>query len=190
MRVLLALVLIFSSAAPAGKNEALALMNAGSYHEAYQEFQILASSGDTVAMVTIGNMFYSDQLGPSYEEAYKWWQKAFDSRNADGLVNIGVLYRDGKGVTKNLRIAYDIFIIVHMRGLGTQSTQVRNGGNLQKTIALLDKEKTFDALCYSEEYVLRYIESKGISVEATKENEVKIKDKDWWLEGELPKFEC
>jgi len=190
MRILLALILIFSGASQAGKNEALALMDAGRYQEAYQEFQILASSGDTVAMVTIGNMFYSDQLGPNYDEAYKWWQKAFDARNADALVNIGVLYRDGKGVTKNLEVAYDIFIIVHMRGLGTQNTQVRNGGNLQKTIALLDKKKIFDALCYSEEYVLRYIESKGISVEATKENEVKIKNKDWWLEGELPKFEC
>jgi len=190
MRVLLALFLFFSGASQAGKDEALELMNAGKYQEAYQEFQILASSGDSVAMVTIGNMFYSDQLGPNYDEAYKWWQKAFNARNADALVNIGVLYRDGKGVTRNLEIAYDIFIIVHMRGLGTESTQIRNGRNLQKTIALLDRERVFNALCYSEEYVLRYVESKGASVEPTNKTEVKIKHKDWWLEGELPEFEC
>lgn len=77
-----------------------------------------------------------------------------------------------------------------MRGLGGQNTQIRNNGNLRKTIAQLDEERVKKALCYSEEYVYRYIDSKGKSAEPTKQGEIRIKHKSWWLEDELPNYEC
>ena len=77
-----------------------------------------------------------------------------------------------------------------MKSLGSQNTQLRNNGNLRKTIALLDQERVKAALCPSEEYVYRYIDSKGVSVEPTKKGEIRIKDKNWWLENELPDYDC
>jgi hypothetical protein len=46
------------------------------------------------------------------------------------------------------------------------------------------------ALCYSEEYVYRYIDTEGSSVEPIKADEIRIKDKNWWLDGEIADFEC
>ncbi|MEW8691374.1 MAG: tetratricopeptide repeat protein [Candidatus Thiodiazotropha endolucinida] len=191
MRILFTFLLLISYQVNAGKDQAIALMNAGKYKEAVIELESLASDGDDVAMVTIGNLYYEGKTGRvKYKEAYEWWFKAYQAGNVDALSNIGVLYRDGKGVKENLEIAYDIFVIIHIKGMGNRSTQIRNGGNLNKTIAKLSQDRIKDALCYSEEYVSRYIETKGSQTKPTKQDEVKLKDKNWWLPGELPTYEC
>ena len=191
MRNLLIIFFLLPSLSIAGKTEAIKYLKSGKYEEAAKEFEILAAEGDTRAMVTIGELHYSGKLGSTnYEQANAWWLRAYKAGNADALSNIGVLYRDGKGVEQNLEVAYNIFLIVHMKSLGSQNTQVRNNRNLRKTIAKLEEDRVKMALCNSEEYVYRYIDSKGISVEPTKIDEIKIKDKNWWLEGELPHYEC
>lgn len=191
MRILLLIFFLFPTLAIAGKTEAISYLKSGQYVKAVKELEILASEGDTKAMVTVGELHYSGKLGSNnYEQANAWWYQAYKAGNADALSNIGVLYRDGKGVEQNLEVAYNIFLIVHMRGLGGQNTQIRNNGNLRKTIAQLDEERVKRALCYSEEYVYRYIDSKGKSVEPTKQGEIRIKNKSWWLKDELPIYEC
>jgi hypothetical protein len=176
--------------ATAGKDEALALLRAGKYSEAMPELRKLADGGDTTAMVTIGNLNYEGQGVPqSYQEAMSWWLRAAD-HSGDAFSNIGVLYRDGKGVPRNLEIAYDIFVITHMRGLGDRATQVRNGGNLQKTVAMMSQDEVKAALCLSEEYVLSFVRNRGQASPDDKKRGVPIKDRDWWHEGELPAFKC
>jgi len=191
LRNLLFIILFIPTLAIAGKSEAIAFLKSGQYEKAAKEFKTLAANGDTKAMVTIGELHYSGKLGSiDYKKANTWWYQAYKSGNADALSNIGVLYRDGKGVEQNLEVAYNIFLIVHMKSLGGQNTQIRNNGNLRKTIAKLNEKSINEALCYSEEYVYRYIDSKGISVEPTRNGEVRLKDKNWWLEGEVPNYEC
>lgn len=185
------ILLLMPSLAIAGKSEAIAYMKSGQYEKAAAEFEILAAEGDTRAMVTIGQFYYSGKLGPvDYEKANHWWYRAYEAGNADALSNIGVLYRDGQGVQQNLEIAYNIFLIVHMRSLGGQNTQIRNNRNLRKTIARLDGESIRKALCFTEEYVYRYIDAEGKSVAPMKSEEIRIKDKEWWLQGEIADFEC
>lgn len=191
MRNLLLTLALLPTFAIAGKKEAIGYLNSGQYREAASELQILASEGDTKAMVNIGELHYSGKLGSvDYEQANAWWYRAYKAGNADAFSNIGVLYRDGKGVEQNLEVAYGIFLIVHMRGLGSEGTQIRNNRNLRKTMKRLDQEQSKRALCNSEEYIDRYIDSKGESVEPPKSGEIRIKDKNWWLTGELPNFEC
>lgn len=191
LKHLLFILLLMPSLAIAGKSEAIAYMKSGQYEKAAAEFEMLAAEGDTRAMVTIGQFHYSGKLGPiDYEKANAWWSRAYKAGNADALSNIGVLYRDGQGVEQNLEIAYNIFLIVHMKSLGGQNTQIRNNGNLRKTIARLDEERIMKALCFTEEYVYRYIDAEGKSVEPMKPDEIRIKDKNWWLEGEIADFEC
>lgn len=175
----------------AGKSEAIAYLKSGQYKKAAAEFEILAAAGDTKAMVTIGEFHYSGKLGSiDYKKANAWWYRAYKAGNADALSNIGVLYRDGKGVEQNLEVAYNIFLIVHMRSLGGQNTQIRNNRNLRKAIATLNEERIMKALCFTEEYVYRYIDAEGKSVEPVKPEEIRIKDKNWWLKGEIADFEC
>lgn len=191
MKRLLFIILLISFHANAGKEEAIAYVKSGQYQKAIKEFESLAAEGDTKAMVTLGIFYYNGDAGTvDYDKAYRWWFQAYQAGNADALANIGVQYRDGNGVDENLEIAYDIFVIIHMRGLGNDDTQIRSGGNLQKAISRLNEDRVKNALCYSEEYVVRYINAKGNNVAATKPSEVKIKDKDWWLEGELPDYQC
>jgi len=191
MRYLLFILLLMPSLSIAGKSEAIAYLKSGQYEKAAEEFELLAAEGDTKAMVTIGEFHYSGKLGlVDYKKANAWWYRAHKAGNADGLSNIGVLYRDGKGVEQNLEVAYNIFLIVHMRSLGGQNTQIRNNGNLRKTIARLNEERIMKALCFTEEYVYRYIDAEGKLVEPIKPNEIRIKDKNWWLEGEISDFEC
>jgi hypothetical protein len=184
-----AVAMCVSVSAIAGKDEVVALLQAGKYSEAIPELKRLADGGDTTAMVTIGNFYYEGQgVSQSYEDAMNWWLRAAD-HNGDAFSNIGVLYRDGKGVARNLEIAYDIFVITHMRGLGDQGTQVRNGGNLKKAVAVMSQDEVKAALCLSEEYVLSFVRNRGQTSPDDKRG-VPIKDRDWWFKGELPEFSC
>lgn len=190
LRLLLILAFV-SLPAVAGKDEAIAHFRAGRYVQVAAELEELASGGDARAMVTLGNMYHAGRFGSvDFARAYDWWYRAWQAGDADALVNLGVLYRDGEGVSQNLEIAYAIFVLVHMQGLGSDDTQVRNGGNLTRTVDRIDAERIRTALCFSGEYVFRYIAARGGKVAPTAPGEVRLRDRDWWLEGELPEFTC
>jgi TPR repeat protein len=96
-----------------------------------------------------------------YSQAMEWYLKAFAKGNGDAYSNIGVLYRDGLGCETNRPIAYALFYITHMRGLGSESTQYRAGHNLDKTAALMKPAELDETLKMTEKYVLLFVEKRG-----------------------------
>lgn len=96
-----------------------------------------------------------------YGKAMDWYLKAFKKGNGDAYSNIGVMYRDGLGVQTNRPIAYALFYITHMRGLGSQGTQIRAGRNLDKTVKLMKPAEIEETIKMTEKYVLTFVEKKG-----------------------------
>lgn len=148
----------------------------GDYATARKEFIALAEQGDDRSMVTLGIMYHSGTgVERDYAKAMDWYLKALAKRNADAFSNIGVLYRDGLGVETNRPIAYALFYIVHMRGLGTEATQVRAGRNLDRTAAQMSTQDIEDTLKMTERYVLTFVEKRGRL--DPKENDLKFSKK-------------
>ena len=178
----------------AGVPEAMSALKSGDYETAYQEFEALAEQGDTKAMVTIGMFFYKgDKFPQDYEKAMDWFLKAMELGNGDAYNNIGVMYRDGLGVKKNRSIAYNLFLIVHMKGMGSESTQYRANRNLRREVNELSDDQIRYALCLSEAQVLAFAKERGATPPhaiKTSGRHVPIKDREWWLDGELPVFDC
>lgn len=188
--LMIAMLLALPLAAQADKARMIELLQQGRHAEALPELKQLAEAGDSKAMNTIGEMYYNGTGVPqSYEESMNWWLRSMNARDADAFVNIGVLYRDGKGVARNLEVAYGVFLIVHMQGMGNDNTQMRNGSNLSKAIAAMTQEQVEAALCNSAEYVVAYVSSRG-QAEKSKSKGTPMRDREWWHEGEIPEFAC
>jgi len=132
-----------------GVKEALAAKERGDYETARKEFQALAENHT------------GEGVKRDYGKAMDWYLKAFAKGNGDAYSNIGVLYRDGLGFETNRPIAYALFYITHMRGLGSESTQYRAGHNLDKTAALMKPEEIEDTLKMTETYVLTFVQKRG-----------------------------
>ena len=148
--------------AHAGVNEALAARDRGDYETARKEFQMLAENGEDKAMVELGLMYHTGKgVKQDYGKAMDWYRKAFAKGNGDAYSNIGVMYRDGLGCETNRPIAYALFYITHMRGLGSQSTQYRAGRNLDKTVAVMKQEEIENTLKMTEKYVLTFVQKFG-----------------------------
>ncbi len=195
LHVLCACLLLLAAAkASAGAPEAMSALKQGDYDTAYREFSALAEQGDTKAMITIGMFFYEgDGFPQDYRKAMDWFHRAMVLGNGDGYNNIGVMFRDGKGVEVNRAIAYDLFLIVHMAGMGSQGTQTRANRNLRREVRELGEDQIKYALCLSEAQVLAYVEQRGTTPAHTISppgKHVAIKDREWWLDGELPEFDC
>ncbi len=176
----------------AGASEGVDAIKRGDYETAYEEFSALADAGDSHAMVTIGMFYYKgDGFEQDYDKAMDWFIRAFKLGNGDAFNNIGVMYRDGLGVTPNRAIAYDLFLLVHMRGLGGQSTQQRANRNLRREVAELGEAQIKYALCLSESQVKAFVVDRGGNRPETYARDgTAIKDREWWLEGDLPDFAC
>jgi TPR repeat protein len=190
--IILTLLWAISVCAFAGKPDAIQYLKDGRYQQALNEFQSLARQGDHVAMVAIGNMHYQGMgIEQDYEQALNWWMKAYQLGNPDAVVNIGVLYRDGKGVERNLMIAYDIFLLIKVKELGETKTQLRNDNNLVKTVADMNEYQIEEALCYSEEYIARYLEQQGEGKIVQYLDELELKQKLGRYPGlRIPKYDC
>ncbi len=178
----------------AGAPEAMSALKRGDYETAYQEFEALAEQGDTKAMVTIGMFFYKGEGFPQdYTKAMDWFLRAMELGNGDAYNNIGVMYRDGLGVTTNRAIAYDLFLMVHMKSMGSQSTQYRANRNLRREVDELGEDQIRYALCLSEDQVIAFVTERGATpahIIETPGRHVRIKDREWWLDGEIPAFDC
>ena len=174
--------------------DAIKAMKSGDYETAYEEFSALADQGDAKAMVTLGMFFYKGEGFPQdYDKAMDWFLRAMALGNGDAYNNIGVMFRDGLGVAENRAIAYDLFLIVHMRGLGNQSTQYRANRNLRREVSELSNDQIRYALCLSETQVLSFVKQRGKTQAheiVTSGEHIAIKDREWWLDGEMNQFEC
>jgi hypothetical protein len=90
-----------------------------------------------------------------------WYLKAFKERKGDAFNNIAVMYRDGLGVEKNLEIAYALGWITYWGALGSEETQIRNGMNMNKIVAIMPPKQVVDAVKMNVEYVLAFVENRG-----------------------------
>ncbi len=145
-----------------GVKEALAAKESGDYETARKEFQALADKGEDKAMIELGLMYHTGEgVKQDYAKAMDWYLKAFAKGNGDAYSNIGVMYRDGLGCETNRPIAYALFYITHMRGLGSESTQYRAGHNLDKTAALMKPEEIQETTKMTEKYVLTFVQKRG-----------------------------
>lgn len=142
--------------------DAVAAAERGDYQTAFKEYSALAEKGDAKATVSIGLMYYQGQgFKQDYAKAMDWYLKAFKKGNGDAYCNIGVMYRDGLGVQTNRQIAYALFYLVYMRGLGSDDTQIRNGRNLDKTAVLMKREEISGVMKMTEKYVTAFVEKRG-----------------------------
>ncbi|MDH3316537.1 MAG: sel1 repeat family protein [Gammaproteobacteria bacterium] len=176
-------------------SEALEAGRRGDFAAAYPLWVELAETGDDKAMVEVGLMYHLGRgVNRDYTMAMDWYLKAF-RRNGDAVNNIGVIYRDGLGVAKNRKIAYLLFLTVHMTGMGNQTTVSRANRNLRREIAELPLSEREEAICYTMEYLIAYVEAKG-DLDGIPENlraspaRKRIKALDWWLPGEVGEFDC
>jgi len=147
-------------------DSAIAKEKAGNYKDAFSIFLSLAEKGDSKAMLDVGRFYYEGTAAPKdYEKAMDWWIKAFDKGEGMAYNNIAVLYRDGFGVPKNLKVAWALCFIGHMRGLGDDSTVSLINHNLRKIVDLIPKQDVNEACRWSEEYFKEYVRNKGKNTE-------------------------
>ena len=183
----------------AGVQEGIDAMNSGDYEAAYREFSALAEEGDDIAMVTIG-LWYHEGTGfpQDYSKALDWYLRAYARSNGDAYNNIGVMFRDGLGVPVNRSVSYALFLLTHLRGLGSESTQYRANSNLRREIeATTDEQRTL-GLCMTEIFLYEFVKSRGTLKVPKKEHlpsrkYPRIKDHpDLWLDSEKAElqFEC
>lgn len=159
------------------------------------EWEALAKKGDVKAMISLGVMHHTgDGVDVDYTKAMDWYLQAYAKNNGDALNNIGVLFRDGLGVPKNEKIAYLLFLGVHMQGLGTEATQMRAGRSLGRLAQSLQKEDLHEALSYTWVYVNQVVKSRGKDLKVGKDvlptgKRPRIRDNNWWLDSERKRMD-
>lgn len=194
LTVLLTLFCLLSIA-QAGVKEALDAQERGDYETARKEFEALAQKGDDKAMIDLGVMYHTGEgVKLDYDKAMDWYLKAYSKRNGDALNNIGVMYRDGLGVSTNSKVAYVLFLAVHMEGLGNDSTQIRAGRNLSRLAESLPKKDVEEALSYTWEFVDQIVKSRGKNIAVGKDvlpakDRLRLRDNNWWLDSERKKMD-
>ena len=155
-----------------------------------RKYEELAAKGDAPAMVELGVIYHTARgVKQDYGAAFDWYLKAIEKNDGDAVNNIGVLFRDGLGVPKNEKLAYVLFLAVHMEGLGTDDTQIRAGRNLQRLVDTLPKEQICEALSYTWPYVVQLLKSRGKNVAAGADvlparDRPRIRDNHWWTDRE------
>lgn len=159
-------------------------------NEEIARYEKLAAQGDRRAMTELGLRYHTGRgAKQDYALAYDWYWKAIEKNDGDAVNNMGVLFRDGLGVPKNQKVAYLLFLAVHMEGLGTDETQMRAGRNLGRLVQELPKADVEEALSYTWPYVIQIVKSRGknttvgADVLPTKE-QPRIRDNGWWLDSE------
>ncbi|MFT6332659.1 MAG: tetratricopeptide (TPR) repeat protein [Lentimonas sp.] len=166
-----------------------ALAQEDKFQKKTKKFYEMAQKGDSKAMLTLGNIYYEVK---EYDAAMKWYLAALKKKEPDSYNNIGVMFRDGLGVPKNRKIAYDLFLYTHMMGLGDEGTQYRANSNLRGEVSDLARDEIREALCYTWSYVLFHINSGGNiksipkEVKPLKNNNLRtrLKDANWWSDRE------
>jgi len=185
----------FISVARSGVEEAVDAQKRGDYETARKEYQTLADKGDEKAMMSLGLMYHTGEgVKQDYDKAMDWHLKAYSKRNGDALNNIGVMYRDGLGVATNAKIAYLLFLAVHMEGLGSESTQIRAGRNLSRLAESVPKKAIEESLSYTWDYVDQIVKSRGKNLTLGKDvlpakKRPRIRDNNWWLDSERTKMD-
>src|SRR5262249_18714424 len=94
------------AAAPAGESspiaDAMAAYNAGDYARARQTFEPLATKGDPLAQIMMGDMYRNGNGVPKDDRiAYTWIRKAADQGDARGQAALAALMQAGRGTPRD-----------------------------------------------------------------------------------------
>jgi hypothetical protein len=141
------------------ETKAAALYNQKKYNEAYPLIVKLAQDGVQDAAFTVGNMHeYGLGRPVDYKLAMNWYTK---SLTYDALNHMGVFYRDGLGVNKNLEIAYLLFLTAYNNQIVAEKDFPSASENLKEIKKVMSKSQQENALCYTVAYLNNFIESHG-----------------------------
>lgn len=191
---LLSFVLMISAAAADDTlDRALEAKAAGDFEKALPLWEQLSDEGNKHAMVEVALMYHQGMGRPvDYDKAIDWYLKAM---TGDAFNNMGVMFRDGTGLPQNRKIAYLLFLTVHMEGMGNETTIMRANRNLRREVAELSQPEIKEALCYTPQYLLAFLKSRGKIVGMPDElraspERKRFKELGWWLEGEVQPYEC
>ncbi len=196
MKIIVATLLMLAATAAIADStleQALQATVSEDYVTALPLWEQLGASGDRKAMIEAG-LIYHQGLGTpvDHERALDWY---LTSMNGDAANNIGVMFRDGTGLPLNRKVAYLLFLTIHMTGIGNESTIMRANRNLRREIAELPKSEIREALCYTFDYLVAYVNSRGRIAGIPEDlraaaGRPRIKELGWWMEGEIDPYEC
>jgi hypothetical protein len=99
-----------------------------------------AEAGDALACFQLGNEYLLGSLPKNPTEAAKWFRKAADLGNPDGLNNLGALYHRGEGVPRDEK---ESFRCIHKAAeLGSPRAQAAIGSAYELGNDLVEKDLT------------------------------------------------
>ena len=137
-------------------------LRAGRSEPALTALTGLAERGLPDAMLVVGFLHYEGRVIPrSYDRALDWFLRAHGAGQPDALHNVAVMFRDGQGVPVDKKIAYDLFLLIHLRSMGAPDQLARARGSLRALIEDLTPSERNEARCYTEAYVYAYALSRG-----------------------------
>lgn len=196
MKTIAILVLLLGTSAASADSrleQAIQAGTSGDHRTALPLWEELGAGGDRKAMVEAGLIYHQGLGRPvDHDRALDWY---LASMVGAALNNVGVMFRDGTGVPLNRKVAYLLFLTIHMTGAGNEETVMRANRNLRREIAELPRLEIREALCYSVDYLLAYVQSRGHlqgipeDLRAA-EGRPRIKELDWWMQGEVEPYEC
>ena len=81
--------------------------DSGGYSTALAQLKPLAESGQPLAQVLLGLMYYESKgVSQDYGEAFKWYLRAADQGEPVAQLGLGFMYGAGQGVQQDLVQAY------------------------------------------------------------------------------------
>tara|TARA_R110002012_G_scaffold105581_1_gene246527 strand:- start:1608 stop:2834 length:1227 start_codon:yes stop_codon:yes gene_type:complete len=83
------------------------------FKKAMKLLKPLAEGGNDVAQFYVGKLYYhgDDDIIESYKDAFYWFEKSIEKDNLEAYVHLGTLYKEGKGVLRNPKKAFEYFKI-------------------------------------------------------------------------------
>jgi len=86
-----------------------AASNATALNSAIAVIQQMAEAGDAEAAFRLGRFYHLESAEPNYTLALKYYEIAFNEHHAWATNNLGLMYRDGLGVTRDDKKALEYF---------------------------------------------------------------------------------
>lgn len=97
-----ALMLVFSTAARADYQSGAAAFVDGDYTTAFQELKPIAEQGNASAQFFLGVMYGMGQGAPQdYAESLMWFRNAAEQNNPNAQACLGIMYGQGRGVKQD-----------------------------------------------------------------------------------------
>ena len=136
------MLVIVSSVAQAGIDEARSAYRNGDFETAFNEYGPLAEQGNAEAQHHIGLM-YEEGLGTSqdYAEAAKWFRKAADQGYPNAQYSLALMYSRGMGVSEDHALAHMWWTLAAEKGHERAAAQ-RDSSEKYMTATQLEKSKS------------------------------------------------